>query len=61
MASRSARAQLAGVGGAEGEAELLQAGAEHVLGIVQHGEAAFQARAPEVGPARGRAAGALRL
>jgi hypothetical protein len=44
--------ELAGVAGAEGEAEFLQAGAEHVLGVVEHGEAALQTRIPKIGPAR---------
>ena len=34
--------QLIGVGGAEGQAEFLEAGAQHVFRIVQHGQAAFQ-------------------
>jgi hypothetical protein len=45
--------QLRGVGGAERQAEFLEARAQHVFGIVQHGEAAFQPGTPQVCPSRG--------
>src|SRR5579885_2165432 len=46
-------AQFVRVGGAEWQREFAQAGAQHVFGIVQHGEAAFEARIPQVRPSGG--------